>query len=301
VQSTPCAGLTPVVVPGCALALSRECRSDPVTWSLLQASHAARIRRLRLSWPGCVLRPLRGLQDGSEALIHLQCCHAPCEISRRNVRLRTAPLSGDGVAATNVSASRWTELPSGGPVRRLCRWPADEPCLLREARCGRCAERRPAGQGSFGKPGSIRSCSDGASHAESGTAPFGEPVRHTVAVRWMPCLDPGPTPNQIARLPTTSDRKGGQRRSRDECLQLRCKLTLPFEPARSFSCLRSAPQADVDRKVVRRGARTPSLMVGSSARMDRAVTRSNAPSSDVTIVPGGIPVPSGAGPPSETF
>jgi len=152
VQSTPCAGLTPVVVPGCALVLSRECRSDPVTWSLLQASHAARIRRLRLSWPGCVLRPLRGLQDGSEALIHLQCCHAPCEISRRNVRLRTAPLSGDGVAATNVSASRWTELPSGGPVRRLCRWPADEPCLLREARCGRCAERRPAGQGSFGKP-----------------------------------------------------------------------------------------------------------------------------------------------------
>jgi len=32
-----------------------------------------------------------------------------------------------------------------------------------------------------------------------------------------------------------------------------------------------------------------------------AATRSNAPSSDVTVVPGGIPAPSGAGPSSETL
>jgi hypothetical protein len=85
-----------------------------------------------------------------------------------------------------------------------------------------------------------------------GMAPSGVSARLTVAVRWITCMGPGPTPNQIVRLSMLSARKGGHARRRDECLQLRCKRIEPFEPARSFSCLRSAPQADV-------AARSPSV------------------------------------------
>jgi len=140
-----------------------------------------------------------------------------------------------------------------------------------------------------------------------GMTPSGVSARLTVAVRWITCMGPGPALNQIVRLSMLSARKGGHARRRDECLQLRCKRIEPFEPARSFSCLRSAPQADVDRKVRVSECAHPVWLLPLPERAARlvrqgsAATRSNAPSSDVKVVPGGIPAPSGAGPSSETL
>jgi hypothetical protein len=78
--------------------------------------------------------------------------------------------------------------------------------------------------------------------------PSGVSTRPTVAVRWRPCAGPGPSRNQIdhdldAGLP--QGRTGSE--GLVECLQPRCKLIEPSVPARSFCCLRSAPQADVGR------------------------------------------------------
>jgi len=133
--ATPSARVTPVVgVRMRAAPLSGGSVTDPTYWGQLRynplrcGSHACRgawictaalsgatvgsgalefapeqprceSQRLRLSWPGCVLQPLRGRQDGSEARTHLRCCHAPCEISRRNVRQRTSSPSGNEIAS----------------------------------------------------------------------------------------------------------------------------------------------------------------------------------------------------------
>jgi hypothetical protein len=226
---------------------------DPEPWSLLQGSHAARVRRLRLSWPGCVLQPLRGRQDGSEARTHLRCCHAPCEISRRNVR-RIVSLSGDGVAP-DVSACLGraslggygeTVPPSGGA-------------------CEDSADSRRASQASFGRsgPSAVQNANVRPRPLSGGTVSAVVQRRHQ--------------PRRFAeRRPSGSSarrqlRSGGRRvwarvrhgikssclnavppvrvdtqRRRGECLQLRWRRTEPFEPARSFSCLRSAPRADAD-------------------------------------------------------
>jgi len=72
--------------------------AGPEPWSLLQSGHAARVRRLRLSWPGCVLRPLRGLQDGSQAVDSSPMLPRPVRNQPSHVRTRILSLSGDGVA-----------------------------------------------------------------------------------------------------------------------------------------------------------------------------------------------------------
>jgi len=72
--------------------------ANPEPWSLLQSGHVARVTRLRLSWPGCVLRPLRGLQDGSEAADSSPVLPRPVRNQPSHVRIRILSLSGDGVA-----------------------------------------------------------------------------------------------------------------------------------------------------------------------------------------------------------
>jgi len=90
-------------------------------------------------------------------------------------------------------------------------------------------------------------CSDDTSHAERGMAPSGVLARTTVAVRWITCMGPGPSTESDVLPSTSPARKGGcARRCVTSSLQLRCKRIESFAPARSASCLRSAPQADVD-------------------------------------------------------
>jgi len=178
---------------------------------------------------------------------------------------------------------------------------------LSGAGCGRCAERQRTAEPLSG--GTVTAlCSDGTSHAERGMAPSGVSARTTVAVRWITCMGPGPSTESDVVPSMSPARKGGCAEGMTSSLQLRCKRIESFAPARSVSCLRSAPQADVDcnRSGVSERAHPaccshlpaePQGSCGGSA----AATRSNAPSSDVTVVPGGIPAPSGAGPSSETL
>lgn len=151
VQPTPCAGVTPVVAPGTVLALSRECRSNPVSWSLLQSSHAREskiapvVAWMRVATPSGAAGRLR-----SAGLI-IQGCHAPCEISRRNVSQRIR-LSRETDCGPDAGASRHPAS-LGRPVRRLSRWPAYKPCLSREAGSGRRAERQRTVPASLGRHG----------------------------------------------------------------------------------------------------------------------------------------------------
>lgn len=81
----------------------------------------ARIKRLRLSWPGCVLQLLRRLQDDAKAPDSSPCCHAPCEISHRNVSMRTTSLSGGAVRELRRAPVKRTTPLSGGAAPGPCR------------------------------------------------------------------------------------------------------------------------------------------------------------------------------------
>jgi hypothetical protein len=144
--------------------------ANPEPWSLLQSGHAARVRRLRLSWPGCVLRPLRGQQDGSEpGLISGAATpranqpsqrQNPSRVSlgRRGFALAQAPVWAGPPSGGSVRPCRLREVrvktvqmagvqvvsPSGGRMRTLCRTPTYGPALSREARCRGCAATAPA-------------------------------------------------------------------------------------------------------------------------------------------------------------
>lgn len=110
-------------------------------------------------------------------------------------------------------------------------------------------------------------------------------------------------------LPSMSPaRKGGCAEGATSSLQLRCKRIESFAPARSVSAygvLRKLMLTVTGRASVSAHAQCgcshlpgkPQGLCGGSA----AATRSNVPSSDVTVAPGGIPAPSGAGPWSETL
>jgi len=207
-------------------------------------------QRLRLSWPGCVLRPLRGLRDGSEALDSSPGLPRPVR-NQPSQRQSADPVSfGRRDCGSDAGASRYRPL-SGG-------WCAD--CAdgrratlrpLREAAAhavrnadGRSSLSREAGHDG---PAATAPATPKRNGALRGVCPL-----YTVAVRWMTCLGPGSDTESNVLSSRQSTRKGGLARGCDGRLQLRCKLTASFDPARSISCLRSAPQADVDRKVVRR-------------------------------------------------
>jgi len=163
------------------------------------------------------------------------------------------PLGGRDCALT--SAPVWAVPPSGGAVRpcrprgvrvKTVQIASVRTGLFREVGCKRCAERQRTAQASLGRHG-VRGCAATAPATPlCGMAPFGVVSPQTVAVRWKTCMGPGPTRNQIVMSQCCATRKGGYAIRRGECLQLRWRRTESFEPARSFSCLRSAPRADAD-------------------------------------------------------
>jgi len=103
-------------------ALSRECGASPENPGVRSSvATYARIKRLRLSWPGCVLQLLRRLQDDAKAPDSSPCCHAPCEISHRNVSMRTTSLSGGAVRELRRAPVKRTTPLSGGAAPGPCR------------------------------------------------------------------------------------------------------------------------------------------------------------------------------------
>jgi len=160
VQPTPCAEVTPVVAPGCAPGLSRESRSNPEPWSLLQSGHDARVKDCACRGLDVCCDPLGGCRTAPKPRTHLRCCHAPCEISRRTsgygsclsreTGLRpdasaclgrtsfgrcgeTVSPSGGAVKTAQMAGAQVVSL-SGGRMRTLCRTPTYGPGLSREAR-----------------------------------------------------------------------------------------------------------------------------------------------------------------------
>lgn len=131
-------------------------------------------------------------------------------------RPRTVPLSG-GRAPWPCSRQLRVSSLSGGGIQMLC---DDSMPASPEGRAGAVKQRQPA------TPKAER-------------YPPGCQPANTVTVRWTTCKGPGPHVVSSADW-MLSDRKEGQSPHLAECLQLRCKPSQPFAPARSFSCLRSA-------------------------------------------------------------
>jgi len=91
-----CARVTLVVAPGCVLQSSRGRQGGSGTLGLApELSRTARIKDLRLSWPGCVLRLLREVQDGSKRWTHTPELSRPVRQSAvRNQRANQSPSGG---------------------------------------------------------------------------------------------------------------------------------------------------------------------------------------------------------------
>jgi len=123
--ATSCARVTLVVAPGCVLQSSRGRQGESGTLELAPGlPRTARIKDLRLSWPGCVLRLLREVQDGSKRWIHTP--ELPRPVRQSAVRnQRAKPVS------------------FGRPVQTLRMTPVCVSGLSREAWYKRCAQRQP--------------------------------------------------------------------------------------------------------------------------------------------------------------
>jgi len=115
VQPTSCARVTPVVAPGCAPQLSRERRSGPEPWSLLQSGHAARVE-------DCACRGLERAATPSGAALWLRSSglisgaatpRAKSVVARQD----TDPVSLGRRGCAPTQAPVWAGPLSGGAVR----------------------------------------------------------------------------------------------------------------------------------------------------------------------------------------
>lgn len=130
--ATSCAGVTLVVAPGCVLQSSRGLRDGSGTLELAPGlPRTARIERLAPVWPGCVLRLLRDAQDGSK-----RWNHAPVAATLRATISRSQPTYEPVFLGRSVTTLRMT--------------PVCVPGLFRGVRCKRCAQRQPR-RTSFGR------------------------------------------------------------------------------------------------------------------------------------------------------
>jgi len=103
-------------------ALSRECGANLETLEFAPA-----LPRMRES-NDCACRGLDvccnffgGCRMTPKHWTHLQCCHAPCEISHRNVSMRTTSLSGGAVRELRRAPVKRTTPLSGGAAPGPCR------------------------------------------------------------------------------------------------------------------------------------------------------------------------------------